>query len=282
MIIRELLGLAQRLVDSDSAALDAELLLCHCLGKDRTYIYTWPEHDVTVAQEQQFRALIERRQHGEPVAYLLGQRDFWSFTLAVDNSTLIPRPDTERLVEVALELPISACANVLDLGTGTGAIALALASECPQWHVLGVDIADAAVALAQRNATALALNNVEFVQSDWFAHIAAQQFDLIVSNPPYIDAADPHLAQGDVRFEPRRALVAADHGLAALTAITTGAQPYLKSGAWLLFEHGFEQGPALRTLLSQHGFDSICSWNDLGGRERVTGGRWREKNIGQK
>ena len=282
MIIRELLGLAQQLVDSDSAALDAELLLCYCLGKDRTYIYTWPEHDVAAPQEQQFRALIERRQRGEPVAYLLGQRDFWSFTLAVDDSTLIPRPDTERLVEVALELPISACARVLDLGTGTGAIALALASECSQWNVLGVDIADAAVALAQRNATALAIDNVKFAQSDWFANIAAQQFDLIVSNPPYIDAADPHLAQGDVRFEPRRALVAADHGLAALVAITTRAQPYLKSGAWLLFEHGFAQGPALRTVLSQHGFDSICSWNDLGGRERVTGGRWREKNAGQK
>lgn len=278
MIIRDLLGLAQRLVDSDSATLDAELLLCHCLGKDRAYLYTWPERDIEPAQEQQFRDLIDRRERGEPIAYLLGQREFWSFTLAVDNSTLIPRPDTERLIEVALELPIGNSAAVLDLGTGTGAIALALATERPQWTVLGVDIADAAIALAQRNAHALAIDTVRFFQSDWFATIPAQQFDLIVSNPPYIDAADPHLAQGDVRFEPQRALVAANHGMAALAAITASAQPYLKSGAWLLFEHGFEQGPALRTLLSQHGFDSISSWNDLGGRERVTGGRWRPKS----
>lgn len=281
MLIRELLKLSQLLVGSDSAALDAELLLCHCLAKERAYLYTWPEREVDVQQENHFRELIARRQRGEPVAYLLGSRDFWSFSLAVDNSTLIPRPDTERLVEVALELLSSDRAKVLDLGTGTGAIALALAKEKPHWQVLGVDVANAAVELAQRNARALEIINAEFVQSDWFANIPAQQFDLIVSNPPYIDGADPHLAQGDVRFEPRRALVAEQNGLAAIAEITARAQDYLKPGAWLLFEHGFEQAPLVRTLLSQKAFESIATWNDFGGRERVTGGRWREKNVSE-
>jgi release factor glutamine methyltransferase len=281
MLIRELLKLSQLLVGSDSATLDAELLLCHCLAKERAYLYTWPEREVDAQQENHFRELIARRQRGEPVAYLLGSRDFWSFSLAVDNSTLIPRPDTERLVEVALELLSSDRAKVLDLGTGTGAIALALAKEKPHWQVLGIDVANEAVDLAQRNARALEIINAEFVQSDWFANIPAQQFDLIVSNPPYIDGADPHLAQGDVRFEPRRALVAEQSGLAAIAEITARAQDYLKSGAWLLFEHGFEQAPLVRTLLSQQAFESIATWNDFGGRERVTGGRWREKNVSQ-
>jgi release factor glutamine methyltransferase len=282
MLIRELLKLSQLLVDSDSATLDAELLLCHCLDKERAYLYAWPEREVDAQQEQRYRELIARRQRGEPVAYLLGSREFWSFSLAVDNSTLIPRPDTERLVEVALELLGSARATALDLGTGTGAIALALATERPQWRVLGVDVAEAAVELAQRNARDLEITNAEFIQSDWFANIPPQQFDLIVSNPPYIDGTDPHLAQGDVRFEPRRALVAEQNGLAAIAQITACAQHYLQPGAWLLFEHGFEQAALVRTLLSQQAFESIATWTDFGGRERVTGGRWRAKNAGQK
>lgn len=273
MIIRELLNLSQRLTGSDSATLDAELLLCHCLGKERTYLYAWPESEVDADAEKRYRELIDRRQRGEPVAHLLGRRDFWSFSLAVDNSTLIPRPDTERLVEVALDLLRCDRAAVLDLGTGTGAIALALAKEKPHWKLVGVDVADEAVALAQRNARDLEIINTEFFQSDWFANIPPRQFDLIVSNPPYIDAADPHLSEGDVRFEPRRALVAEQNGLAAIAEIAAHAQHYLKPGAWLLFEHGFEQAPAVRTLLSKHAFESITTWNDFGGRERVTGGR---------
>jgi release factor glutamine methyltransferase len=275
MIIRNLLALSQQLTDSDSAALDAELLLCHCLGKERAFLYAWPEHEVGADQEKLFRELIQRRQQGEPVAYLLGSREFWSFSLAVDNSTLIPRPDTERLIEVALDLLRSENASVLDLGTGTGAIALALAKENPRWQLLGVDIASSAIALAQRNARDLKLANVEFLQSDWFAKIAPQQFDLIVSNPPYIDPADPHLSRGDVRFEPRRALVAEQNGFAAIAEITARAQHYLKPRAWLLFEHGFEQAPSVRTLLAQHAFEKISTWNDFSGHERVTGGRWR-------
>ncbi|MDB6062594.1 MAG: prmC [Verrucomicrobiaceae bacterium] len=275
MTIRELLALSQLLTDSDSAALDAELLLCHCLQKERAYLYTWPELDIDSATEKLFRELIERRVRGEPVAYLLGYRDFWSFSLAVNNSTLIPRPDTERLVEVALELLKQKDAAVLDLGTGTGAIALALAKENPAWQLTAVDVNAAAVELAQHNARALALENAKIFESDWFEKIPLQPFDLIVSNPPYIDGDDPHLTQGDVRFEPRRALVAEKNGLAAIAQIIADAQPYLKSNAWLLFEHGFEQAPAVRTLLSQHAFDTISTWSDLGGHERVTGGRWR-------
>lgn len=258
---------------SDSAALDAELLLCHCLGRSRTYLYTWPEQEVAPAPAQQFENLLARRADGVPVAYLTGRREFWSLDLAVDDSTLIPRPDTERLVEVALERVGAASAAVLDLGTGTGAIALALARERPHWRVLGADIHADAVRLAAANAARLGIANADFVQSDWFAALpAGARYTLIVSNPPYIDADDPHLQQGDVRFEPRRALVAAQHGLAAFAAIIDGAPAALETPGHLLFEHGADQGAAVRALLAQAGFTAIATWNDLGGRERVTGG----------
>ena len=271
-VIRDLLALSHQLVDSDSAALDTELLLAHCLGKDRTYLYTWPECEAAADTEKRFRELFERRRRGEPIAYLVGHRDFWSLSLTVDNSTLIPRPDTERLIEVALELFDRECAAVLDLGTGTGAIALALAKERPRWRVVGTDIAGAAVALAQRNARDLNIGNAEFLQSDWFDNIAPARFDLIVSNPPYIDADDPHLTRGDVRFEPRRALVAEQHGLAAFARIAEQARDYLSAGGWLLFEHGYEQAPAVRAMLARHAFTSIETWRDWGGNERVSGG----------
>ena len=273
MTIHELLKCAQAKIHSDSAALDSELLLSFCLQKERAYLYTWPEKNVDAAVEQQFNVLIERRAQGEPIAYLIGRREFWSLQLQVNNSTLIPRPDTERLVEIALQVLNQTSAQVLDLGTGSGAIALALAKENPQWQVTGVDIAADAVVLAQQNARDLAIANAQFSQSSWFDQIAAQHFDLIISNPPYIDADDPHLQQGDVRFEPRRALVAEQNGLAAITAIAQVAQAWLKPRAWLLFEHGYEQAPAVRSLLSQFGHHDISTWCDWGGRERVTGGR---------
>ncbi len=275
MIIRDLLKRAQISLASETAALDCELLLCHCLGKDRTYIYTWPEREVGSAIENTFHELVERRASGEPIAYLIGQREFWSLPLRVNNSTLIPRPDTERLVEVALALPLQKNAHVLDLGTGTGAIALALANENPYWQVLGVDFTEEAVQLAQENTRDLKINNAQFLQSNWFENIPAQRFDLIVSNPPYIAENDPHLVQGDVRFEPRRALVAAHNGLAAITEIANAAPNYLRADGWLLFEHGYEQAPAVRTLLSQLSYHDISTWNDFGGNERVTGGRVR-------
>ena len=236
MNIRNLLNEAQNSLDSESAALDCELLLCHCLGKERAYLYTWPEREVVSELEMRFKTLLERRRQGEPIAYLIGTREFWSMPLRVNSSTLIPRPDTERLVEVALDLSLRQSAHVLDLGTGTGAIALALASEKSQWCITGVDIAEDAVSLAQQNARDLKIDNAKFIQSNWFENIALQQFDLIVSNPPYIDENDPHLAQGDVRFEPRRALVAAQNGFAAIGDIADAARKYLQRGGWLLFE----------------------------------------------
>ncbi|HEY3700449.1 MAG TPA: peptide chain release factor N(5)-glutamine methyltransferase, partial [Spongiibacteraceae bacterium] len=205
MTIRDLLKISQAQLATDTATLDCELLLCHCLGKERAYLYTWPEQIIEAPIEKIFHELLNRRIKGEPIAYLLGQREFWSLSLRVNNSTLIPRPDTERLVEVALQLLIQDRASVLDLGTGTGAIALALAKENPYWQLCGVEIDEAAVQLAQQNARDLALENIQFMQSNWFENIAPQYFDMIVSNPPYVAADDPHLTQGDVRFEPRRA-----------------------------------------------------------------------------
>lgn len=273
MTIGDLLKQAQLALDSDTRALDCELLLGHCLGKNRTYLYTWPEREVDSAVALKFQVLLQRRQRGEPVAHLIGTREFWSLPLRVNDSTLIPRPDTERLVEVALALPLRADARVLDLGSGTGAIALALASENPGWGVHGVDIAPEAVELARQNACDLHIANAQFSQSDWFSCVDAQRFDLIVSNPPYIAEDDPHLTQGDVRFEPRRALVAAQNGLAAIIDIAMHAKAYLRERGWLLFEHGYDQGPAVRSQLAQLGYGDISTWQDWGGNERVTGGR---------
>lgn len=273
--IQELLARRSLLREvSDSAALDAELLLRHCLQCSRAHLYTWPEREVPDAVAQRFLALLERRARGEPIAYLTGEREFWSLPLAVDASTLIPRPDTETLVEYALELLPDARAEVLDLGTGSGAIALALASERPGWSVLGVDANADAVALARRNADRLAIRNARFLQSDWFEAVPARRFDLIVSNPPYIDADDPHLAQGDVRFEPRAALVADRGGLGAIADISARAAGHLRRGGWLLFEHGWQQGAAVRELLVRHGFDKVATRRDAGGNERITGGCW--------
>ncbi len=273
MNIGELLAVAT-LPDSDTPALDAELLLAHCLGRNRSYLRAFNEREVDVAVAQRFRELLSRRARGEPVAHLLGVREFWSLSLDVDASTLIPRPDTERLVEVALALCDEKPRTVLDLGTGTGAIALALASERPAWMVCGVDRSSDAVELARRNAHKLDLQRVGFVESDWFAELDVQRrFDLIVANPPYIAADDPHLAQGDVRFEPHTALVAADDGLADIETIANVAPQRLRAGGWLLLEHGWQQAAAVRALLQRHGFVDVQSWRDYGNNERVTGGR---------
>ncbi len=261
-------------IPGDSPDRDLEILLSHCLGKSRTWLYTWPETVVTDADARRFAALWERRSQGEPVAYLIGERDFWSLNLRVDPSTLIPRADTETLVEWALELNLPGDSRLADLGTGTGAIALALATERPRWKVTGVDASEEAVALARVNASANNLSRVDFKVSDWFSALATQRFHLLVSNPPYIDADDCHLSRGDVRFEPRSALVAADQGLADLAHIIERAPDYLKPSGWLLLEHGFEQGAAVRTLLQQRGFADIETRTDLAGQERVSGGCW--------
>ena len=265
---------------SDSARLDIELLLCHILQKNRTYLFTWPDKTLSPELTEQFEQFFNRRKSGEPIAHILGQREFWSLPLAVNNSTLIPRPDTELLVELVLQLfgedtPQQA-RSCLDLGTGTGAIVLALASEKPHWQLLGVDQSADAVALAEHNRQQLGFKQVTIAQSDWFSHIKAQQFDVIVSNPPYIDPQDPHLEQGDVRFEPRSALIADNHGLADIELIIGASKHYLSADGWLLLEHGYDQGEQVRRLLVHSDFKQVETRRDLGGNERVSLGRKTE------
>ena len=278
MTIAELLTRSQSLADvSDTAALDVELILCHCLQKNRTYLKTWPERELSAEQLAQFEVLLKRRQQGEPVAYLIGSRGFWTLDLAVNPSTLIPRPETELLVEQALAcLPYNQEASVLDLGTGTGAIALAVASENAHWQVMGCDVQAEAVALAEQNRNSHNINNAQFLQSHWFTSIPAQQFDLIVSNPPYIDPEDEHLSRGDVRFEPRSALVADKKGLADIEQIISDSNTHLKPDAWLMFEHGYDQGEAVRALMIEAGFEGVATIKDLGGMDRVTQGQLKK------
>jgi len=259
---------------SDTVRLDVELILGSVLNKERTWLFTWPEYQLTDTEQLVFNQLFERRLQGEPVAHIIGSRGFWTLDLEVNKSTLIPRPDTEVLVETALRLSLSETAAILDLGTGTGAIALALASENPKWLVLAVDRVDQSVELARRNQTKLGLNNVTVQASNWFESIATDKlFDLIVSNPPYIDPVDEHLSQGDVRFEPTSALVADQNGLADLMAITTAAPDFLIPGGWLMLEHGYDQGMAVRDLLVARGFSQVQTRKDYGDNERITFGQ---------
>lgn len=262
---------------SESPKLDVELLLAHVLQKTRTYLHTWPEKILTPAQWDEFLALVKRRRQGEPVAFLLGYQDFWNLRLRVSPCTLIPRPDTERLVEVAQEKAAAkenSSGKILDLGTGTGAIALALAKELPCWQVTGTDQSPAAVILAGENASLNQVSNASFLISDWFDQLVAESFDLIVSNPPYIDPLDPHLTQGDVRFEPSSALIAGNKGLADIERIVEEAPHWLASGGWLLLEHGYDQASSVRALLTARGFVQVESWQDYGGNDRVSGGCW--------
>ena len=265
---------AAQLPDSPSAKLDAEWLLAAVLGRSPSYLRTWPEREVLPEDEARFVAHLERRRLGEPVAYILGRQGFWSLELEVAPHTLIPRPDTELLVETAMKvLPGGDAASVLDLGTGTGAIALALASERPAWQITGVDRVTEAVALAARNAQRLGLGNAAFLESHWFSSLRGQRFELIVSNPPYIPASDPHLSQGDVRFEPSSALVSGVDGLDDIRLIIAQAPDYLSSSGWLVLEHGYDQASAVRSLLSAGGFVDVASCRDFGGHERVSLGR---------
>ncbi|MDE1337891.1 peptide chain release factor N(5)-glutamine methyltransferase [Vibrio aestuarianus] len=261
---------------SDSPSVDAAVLMCHVLDKPRSYLLTWPEKLLTAEQQQHFEQLLSRRFAGEPIAYIVGEREFWSLPLKVAPSTLIPRPDTERLVEVALAKSNQIYGDILDLGTGTGAIALALASELPGRRVVGVDLRPEAQALATENAQRLAITNVTFLQGSWFEPIEpGTKFALIVSNPPYIEENDPHLTQGDVRFEPLSALVAKDNGLADIKYITEYARGYLQPQAWLVFEHGYDQGQAVREILVSLGYYNVVTEKDYAGNDRVTLGQYR-------
>ena len=263
------------LAEGESPRADVDVLLCHLLGCRRSYLMTWPERELDAAQKATLQGWLVRRLNGEPIAHLVGEREFWSLPLKVSPATLIPRPDTEVLVEQALtRIPQGPCA-VLDLGTGTGAIALALKSERPEVDVWAVDRMADAAALARENSAALGLP-IEVRDGSWFEPLGepdrdeTPRFAVIVSNPPYIDGADPHLEQGDVRFEPRSALVADDAGLADIRHIVAHAPAYLLTDGWLLLEHGWDQGEAVRQLLRDGGYREVATVRDYGDNDRVT------------
>lgn len=265
---------------SPTPRLDAELLLAHVLDRPRSYFFAWPEALLTTGQMDQFLQLIDQRKAGHPIAYLTGQREFWSLQLKVTEATLIPRPDTELLVELALGLALNpesspaqntqSTIKVADLGTGTGAIALALAKERPHWEVTAIDISPEALAIATENAIINGIRNTVFIEDSWCSPLAKGSMDMIVSNPPYIRSNDPHLKEGDVRYEPLSALVSGIDGLDDIRVIAEQSLQSLKPGGWILLEHGYDQGKPVLTILSQAGFTQIRTETDLSGHDRVT------------
>jgi release factor glutamine methyltransferase len=271
--IRGLLAEAQAALPGDDARGEAELLLVHALGVDRAWLIAHRDDAVASGLAGQVRCCVSRRVAGEPVAYIIGHRGFHAIDLALTPDVLIPRPETELLVELALQrIPQREEVEIADLGTGSGAIALAVAHARPHVRVLATDANAAALDVARGNAQRLGIGNVEFAQGDWCAALGARRFGLIVSNPPYIAENDEHLARGDLRFEPRRALASGADGLDAIRAIVRDARDHLNAGGWLLLEHGFDQGFAVRGLLKQGGLQDVFTARDLEGRERVSGG----------
>jgi len=263
----------------DAARLEAELLLAHAMDRPRSWFYAHASDVLAEPDAEAFEALVKRRMHGEPVALITGHRGFWSLELAVTADTLIPRPETELLVELALErMPRTEPLRVLDMGTGTGAIALAIATERPLADVTATDASEAALAVAEGNAREAGLP-VRFLPGDWYGAVPRENFDLVLSNPPYIADGDPHLGQGDLRFEPRSALASGVDGLDAIRAISAGAPRHLAPGGWLLVEHGFDQGAAVRALFVLAGLEQVATERDLEHRDRVTLGR-RPRDAG--
>jgi release factor glutamine methyltransferase len=270
------LTVRQALAQAALAPIDAQVLLAHVLGVDRAWLAAHATDALPMASSERFFALARRRREGEPVAYLTGWREFRGLAFAVDRSVLVPRPETETLVECALHrLPRDRPVRVLDLGTGSGAIALAIAHERPDAHVLATDCSSAALAVARANAERMKLANVRWLQSDWYRQIADRdgRFDLVASNPPYVAAGDPHLREGDVRFEPQAALTAGVDGLDALRTIVAGARERLVEGGSLVVEHGYDQAEAVRELLREAGFTALASLRDLAGIPRVAAGK---------
>lgn len=261
---------------SDSAKLDSQVLLSLILGKEINYLYTWPEKILSVSELSLFNSLIQERLSGKPIAYITGVKEFWSLPFYCNASTLIPRPDTEVLIEQVLseaEQHLTGKINCIDLGTGTGAIALSLASEKPEWNIEAIDYSDDAITLAKKNAQHLNIHNVHIYQSDWFSNVQLEKrFDIIISNPPYIDENDIHLSQGDVRFEPLSALVAKDKGLADIEKIAKESKQYIKKGGYLFFEHGYNQGEEVRNIMSALQFSHIKTVQDYSGNDRITFG----------
>lgn len=272
--ISELLAQARTaLAEPASAAREAEILLCHALACERSYLYTWPEKAVAATPAKTFRELIAARAAGTPVAYLTGSREFFSLPFRVSRDTLIPRPETELLVAYILENFPATELKVLDLGTGSGAIAIALAHARPRWQLTACDISPACIEIARSNAALNRVENLEILHSDWFSELGGRRFDLIVSNPPYIAAQDPHLLQGDLRFEPRSALSSGADGLDAIRHLSEHAVAALRPGGWFFCEHGYDQKTAVQQCFARHGYRAIRQLDDLAGQPRVSGGQ---------
>ncbi|AMJ57588.1 MULTISPECIES: peptide chain release factor N(5)-glutamine methyltransferase [Stenotrophomonas] len=273
--VAELLREAAARLPGADARHEAEQLLIHVLGVERAWLFAHASDEVDADTRGRFEVLLARRAEGHPLAYLTGRRGFWTLDLQVNTATLIPRPETELLVEQVLaRLPADEMLRVADMGTGSGAVALSIASERPLATVMATDVLGPALAVAVKNAQAHGLENVWFRRGHWYAALGADRFDMIVSNPPYIAAGDPHLVQGDLRFEPPPALASGADGLDAIREIVAGAHDHLVPGGWLLLEHGWDQGPAIRALLEQAGFVEAQTVQDLEQRDRVTLGRW--------
>ncbi len=272
---------AQQLINNHDAnpRFDAEVLLCHLLEKNRSHLIAWPDKALTPQQWQAFQAVIARRAQGEPVAYITGHREFWSLDLLVTPATLIPRPDTEVLVEQALaRIPEDANWKIADVGTGSGAIALAVASERPHCQLFAIDISADALAVAQHNAQRLGIPNVQFLHGRWLEPLINQSLNMVLSNPPYIEEHDPHLQQGDVRFEPATALASGADGLDDIRILIESAQQQLLPGGWLLLEHGYHQAAAIMDLMQQQGYSKVEDVRDYGGNDRVACGYFGGKN----
>lgn len=253
---------------------DARILLQHVLKANYAFMLAHPEQVLTLGQVAALDGLVTRRENGEPIAYLIGEQGFYDLIFKVTPAVLIPRPETELLVELGLaRIPTDCTCRILDLGTGSGAIAVTLAKHRPQSNVVAVDLSMDAVLVARMNADAHSVSNLSIVTSDWFDQLGGDEFDVIVANPPYVAEDDPHLSQGDLRFEPQMALSAADEGLACLQHIVATAPEYLKTDGWLLLEHGYDQADACRGLLQAAGFSQLFSHPDLAGILRVSGGR---------
>ena len=269
-----LLKAEQSINSSESARLDAEILFCDVMQFKRCRIYSHPEQVVSDDKSALFQSLIEQRQQGRPIAHITGKKEFWSLELAISEDTLIPRPETELLVETALQMiPGNEAFNILDLGTGSGAIAIAIASERPNCKIVATDINKNALTMAKKNAETYQLQNIQFCRSNWYLDIPLQIFDLIMSNPPYIRQDDEHLSQGDVQFEPELALVAGADGMQAINMILENANRYLASNASLLIEHGYDQKQLVQEAFLKHDFRQLKTFQDLSGQDRITRGQ---------
>jgi release factor glutamine methyltransferase len=272
--IGSLLVQAAGILGTDAARLEAEILLAACLDRPRSHLFAWPERQVEPQLQERFAALIRRRASGEPIAYLLGQREFWSLPLTVTQQTLIPRPETETLVTLALEkMPHNRALRIADLGTGTGAIALAIARERPRSEVIATDISADALFVAKGNALRLGIDNVRFVCGSWCRAFTSDAFDFVLSNPPYVAETDPHLREDDLRFEPRTALAAGPEGMNELQRLVPCAHSRLHRDGWLMVEHGYDQGGKVMQLMRTQGFREISDHHDAAGQSRVTLGQ---------